>query len=43
VSSPILRLSVARLPTASGVLAHSRVIETFGSGDNRVEIRQVVQ
>lgn len=43
VSSPILRLSVARLPTASSVLAHSRVIETFGSGDNRVEIRQVVQ
>ncbi|RJQ73047.1 phospholipid carrier-dependent glycosyltransferase [Pseudonocardiaceae bacterium YIM PH 21723] len=41
VSTPMLRDRPDVLPTVTAALAHSRVLATFGEGDNRVEIRQI--
>ncbi len=42
VSTPILRHERAQLPTVDALLTHSRVLATFGTGEDRVEVRQVV-
>jgi 4-amino-4-deoxy-L-arabinose transferase-like glycosyltransferase len=41
VSTPALRQAPNDLPTVRAVLTHSTVVATFGSGDGRIEIRQV--
>jgi hypothetical protein len=41
VSTPALRQDPASLPTVEALLNHSRVVRTFGTGDGRIEIREV--
>ncbi|MEO3856510.1 glycosyltransferase family 39 protein [Acrocarpospora sp. B8E8] len=42
VSTPAVRGEAAQLPTLAGALAHSRVVATFGAGDGRIEVREVL-
>lgn len=42
VSTPIIRQATKGLPNVTTALTESLVIETFGSGDDRVEIRRIV-
>jgi 4-amino-4-deoxy-L-arabinose transferase-like glycosyltransferase len=41
VSTPALRQDPSSLPTVATLLSHSRVVSVFGTGDGRIEIRQV--
>lgn len=41
VSTPALRQDPSSLPTVEALLTHSRVVRTFGTGDGRIEIRQI--
>lgn len=42
ISTPILRQTAKDLPNVAGALTGSTVIKTFGSGDNRIEVRRVL-
>jgi hypothetical protein len=41
VSTPILRQALSDQPNVSNALTHSRILATFGTGDSRIEVRQV--
>jgi hypothetical protein len=41
VSSPIVRESMSGLPNVTEAMAGSTVVQTFGSGEERIEIRKV--
>ena len=41
VSTPTIRRTAGGLPTVSAALRNSRVVVAFGSGDDRVEIREI--
>jgi 4-amino-4-deoxy-L-arabinose transferase-like glycosyltransferase len=41
VSTPILRQALSDQPNVSNTLTHSRILATFGTGDSRIEVRQV--
>jgi hypothetical protein len=41
VSTPTVRRTAGGLPTVSAALRNSRVVVAFGSGDDRVEIREI--
>ncbi len=43
ISSPAMRADPNTLPNVAAVLTHSRVVVTFGTGDDRIEIRRVDQ
>ncbi|GAA1833223.1 hypothetical protein GCM10009682_59520 [Luedemannella flava] len=43
ISSPAMRADPNILPNVAAVLTHSQVVVTFGSGDDRIEIRRVDQ
>jgi 4-amino-4-deoxy-L-arabinose transferase-like glycosyltransferase len=41
VSTPAVRQDVKTLPTVEQLLLHSTAVQTFGSGDGRIEVRRV--
>jgi hypothetical protein len=43
VSSPTIRQDPSGLPAVRAALEHSRVLATFGTGADRIEIRQIIQ
>ena len=43
VSTPTVRRTAPDLPTVAAALQNSRVVATFGNGDDRVEIRKVTR
>lgn len=43
ISSPAMRSDPNILPNVAAVLTHSHVVVTFGTGDDRIEIRRVDQ
>ncbi|GAA1743950.1 glycosyltransferase family 39 protein [Luedemannella helvata] len=43
ISSPAMRADPNILPNVAAVLTHSHVVVTFGTGDDRIEIRRVDQ
>ena len=43
VSSPAVRQDPQSLPSVEALLTHSTVVKTFGSGDGRIEVRQITK
>jgi hypothetical protein len=43
VSSPTIRQDTSSLPTIRAALTHSRVLASFGTGSNRIEVRQIIK
>jgi 4-amino-4-deoxy-L-arabinose transferase-like glycosyltransferase len=41
VSTPPVRQDPSSLPTVDRLLVHSTIVQTFGSGDGRIEVRRV--